>query len=240
MGLDLDYSSLLHVRYPGLVQIHFSTNIDLQTLLDTGCKEFQEHRYRKSAETFLLGWRAKEACREQDIFSKIHWPTERIQHIQDEELLFSDDSNMKDVLLLDTLGLFCLHGAALALYKETDQKKLPIEFSTSRPFDNSGLTTLESLSSEKNSCEKGESIASIADLQDNIGRFIGCTPTPKEATRRIAEYAFILSTIFNMECGKDDLQSDLLWLISETVDDTTWRSKYSNKMKDLLAQRKIN
>jgi hypothetical protein len=61
MGLDLDYSSLLHVIYPSVTIVHFSIRIDLQTLLNKACEEFQKHEYRTSAETFLLGWRAKEA-----------------------------------------------------------------------------------------------------------------------------------------------------------------------------------
>jgi hypothetical protein len=120
-------------------------------------------------------------------------------------VLFSDDSNTKDVLLLNTLGLFCLHGAALALYKEGGETRLLIEFSKSYPFNNSGLITLERLETEEHEYEKGKSIGGIIALQDNIGRFIGCTPTLKEAAQRIAEYAFILSTIFDMECGKHGL-----------------------------------
>jgi len=76
-------------------------------------------------------------------------------------VLFSNNSNTKDILLFNTLSLFCLYNTTLALYKEGGEAKLLIDFSKSYPFDNFSLTTLKELKAKRYKYEKGNSITSI-------------------------------------------------------------------------------
>lgn len=243
MEIVIDHSSLLPKKYPRVYR-HFEVPLGLEDLLDKACTEFSKHQYIESARTFITGYQAKEAQRDNILYSL---PEESLQaRVKDWESTQIFHC-IKDAKNLDTIGLFCLHGAALALFLEKSEDKLSLEFVKYNPFpgfgDNNmeynkddfpfGLTTNGPVKRGEITWNKPSNIAEILPLLDSIGRLIS-GERPRDSARKLAERAFIESTTVSMECGKEALQSDLLWVVAKTSEDRD----ISKKLMEAALQRR--
>jgi hypothetical protein len=249
MEILIDHSSLLHIKYPWVAERFFGCPLNLFDLLNKACQQFSEHQYRESAHTFITGYWAKGAYRDRVVQDHFQQLAQRVKFRELSELFDCDE----DVNKLDTLGLFCLHGAALALFLEKSEDKLSVESILYRPFPGfGGQATQDSVKNEKElafgltiegpwdvreiNWKKQSNIAEMLPLLDNIGRLIE-DERPRDIAGKLAEWAIIESTTISMICGKEELQSDLVWVFAKTCRDELIGENDRKKLMEVALQR---